>query len=146
MDLEERARRGPQLGGRSARGLAVAAFVIEIAIIVIPWSPAGSFLSVAIAGPYSIAIKLANLLQLLAGAFVIAGGVWAIRSHRADFAAGMFVAAAVVLAIHVVSGLLTATEGWVWQTFAILGLQAIEAGLLLLAASSARREGSASAA
>jgi hypothetical protein len=103
----------------------------------------GSYLSFAAGGGSAVAVKLANFLRLFAGVFVIAAGASLARRRRSDVAAGAFLAAAIILAVHVVAGLLETTEGWVWQTFAVLALQAVEIALLLLAASRARREGQA---
>jgi hypothetical protein len=66
-------------------------------------------------------------------------GLWFVRRGKMLVASGIFVALFVVLGPRVLASILNSIGGWVWQTIAVLGLQAIECSLLFLAARAAGR-------
>jgi hypothetical protein len=137
VDVEQRPSHGTRFDAASPAALAAGAIILEIVIAVVPWS-GESYVSVALSdGP--LVVRFSNLLMLFAGVIAIVVAISQLE-RRPVFAAGMLVATAVVLGVQVIARLLETTQGWIWQTFAVLGLQAAETVLLFLAASRARRE------
>jgi hypothetical protein len=139
VDVEQIPSHGTaKFDATSPAALAAGAIVLEIVIAVVPWLSGESYVSVALSDGPPV-VRFSNLLMLFAGVIAIVVAISQLR-RRPVFAAGMFVATAVVLGVQVIARLLATTQGWIWQTFAILGLQAVETLLLFLAASRARRE------
>jgi hypothetical protein len=119
---------------------ALAAMIIDLVIDALPWWEGASYLSFAFFEDFPIHAKLSNAVALLVGPIVIAVGIVLLRRGRPSVASGVFIAAGSMLAARVLSELLRAIEVRNWQMFAVVGLQAVEAVLLFLAASRARRE------
>ena len=138
VDVEGRERM--TLRTASPAVLAIAAIAIDLVIDAVPWWEGASYLSFAFFDDFPIHAKLSNAVALLVGPIVIAVGIVLLRRGRPSVASGVFIAAGSMLAARVVSELLQAIEGWIWQGLAVVGLQTVEAALLFLAASRARRE------
>jgi hypothetical protein len=138
VDVEGRERM--TLRTASPAVLAIAAIAIDLVIDAIPWWNGASHLSFAFFEDLPIHAKLSNAVALLVGPIVIAVGIVLLRRGRPSVASGVFIAAGSMLAAGVLSELLRTIEVRNWQMFALVGLQAVEAVLLFLAASRARRE------
>lgn len=139
MDLRGDERR--ILGFPRTIAFALAALLIHVLIVVVPWTSGGSDLSVSLSQGSPLRVKVANLLSTFAIGLAIAVGLAISNRGRRAIGAGVFVGVAVVLGLRVLSGILiTAGRGWLWQTTVVLALQSLECGLLFVAAGSAHRE------
>jgi hypothetical protein len=132
------AERGEETRRRlQAQVLAAAALVIDIAIPLLPLYGNGQTEFGLVVLPFPFWLALANVLSLYAVAAVILVGLVSLAGRR-SFAAGVFLGAAILLGLRVVSSTITA-GGWRWQTTLVLGLEALESVLLFLAAAGALR-------
>jgi hypothetical protein len=141
VDLQERAPRS--LRDVSATALAVAALVVSIALIAIPfYGGPTSQLSFVIGGGWGLWERISNFLAIFSLPIAIAVGIVVLRRDAVPVASGIFVGIGVVVALRLASYLvgLAGPSEITWRTLAFFALQAVEAALLFLAASRAHRE------
>lgn len=112
---------------------------MDLAVLLLPLHDGSSVVSLLL-GTGPVRLQAAYVLTLFARSVAILTGLMLLRRGRGSMASGVFVGLLVIIGLRVTSSILTAIDGWMWQTGVVLVLQTMECALLLLAAQAARQQ------
>jgi hypothetical protein len=130
--------------GGKGRGASVAALVALVADVAIPLLPiygnGHQFFWAGVPSSTLGRFVAQFLVGQLASAVAVLFGFVMLQRHRSGVAAGAFAAVAIVVALGVATDLIPDVDIFSeWQTTVLVGLQALEAAALVVAASIAMR-------